>query len=304
VPGCAVEKLAHGDGVKESIESMVNVSVSWFSPDTETIYLPVVSIERKAMYGSLWFYNGSLIFLALIAFTVLHWLGIPTGNWVDWLVGMAIFEWLVVIVTVPWNIYFAAKNTAEDGRESIARGITVDESQIAYADVVSVRSLWVAIVLHLVSAVGLYLLSYSGITPLGYLGSGAALLLTLLRPAVSTYEYLAERLSAMRQQFEYPRTDIITLQDRLGNLELQIERMEQKLDLEEPTSFASEQQRRWEIDRSEIAKLGATINALQATNDLEHDRLSREAKQAISQITVDGQFLEHVREIIRFFKSA
>jgi hypothetical protein len=255
------------------------------------------------MYGSLWFYNGSLIFLALIAFTVLHWLGIPTGNWVDWLVGMAIFEWLIVVVTVPWNIYFAAKNTAEDGRESIARGITVDESQIAYAEGVSLRSLWVAIVLHLVSAVGLYLLSYRGITPLGYLGSGAALLLTLLRPAVSTYEYLAERLRTMRQQFEYPRADIITLQDRLGNLELQVTRIEQKLDLEEPTSFASEQQRRWEIDRSEIAKLGATINALQATNDLEHDRLSREAKQAISQITVDGQFLEHVREIIRFFKS-
>jgi hypothetical protein len=32
--------------------------------------------------------------------------------------------------------------------------------------------------------------------------------------------------------------------------------------------------------------------------------LSREARQAIAQLTTDGQFLDHVREIIRFFKTA
>jgi hypothetical protein len=43
---------------------------------------------------------------------------------------------------------------------------------------------------------------------------------------------------------------------------------------------------------------------MKATNELAHQRLAEEAKQAISQITVDGQFLEHARELIRFFKTA
>ena len=41
-----------------------------------------------------------------------------------------------------------------------------------------------------------------------------------------------------------------------------------------------------------------------ASNELDHQRLAQEARQAISQITVEGQFLEHARELIRFFKTA
>jgi hypothetical protein len=32
--------------------------------------------------------------------------------------------------------------------------------------------------------------------------------------------------------------------------------------------------------------------------------MSREARAAVAQLSTDGQFLEHVREILRFFKSA
>jgi hypothetical protein len=47
----------------------------------------------------------------------------------------------------------------------------------------------------------------------------------------------------------------------------------------------------------------AMIEELRATNQIEHEGLGREARNAIAQLSVDGQFLEHVREIIRFFKS-
>jgi hypothetical protein len=43
---------------------------------------------------------------------------------------------------------------------------------------------------------------------------------------------------------------------------------------------------------------------LRATNERDHDRLSRESRQAIAQLSTDSQVLEHVREIIRFFKGA
>ncbi|WP_158054511.1 hypothetical protein [Scytonema sp. HK-05] len=46
------------------------------------------------------------------------------------------------------------------------------------------------------------------------------------------------------------------------------------------------------------------MEADRATNLTEHERLAREARGAIAQLSTDGQFLDHVREIIRFFKTA
>jgi hypothetical protein len=48
----------------------------------------------------------------------------------------------------------------------------------------------------------------------------------------------------------------------------------------------------------------ADLEAFHASNAKDHERLAQEARSAISQLTTDGQFLEHVREILRFFKSA
>jgi hypothetical protein len=256
------------------------------------------------MYGSLAVYNSGLIFLALLAFGLLNWFQMPAGSLVDWAIGLGIFEWSIIIVTVPWNIYFAARAAVQTGIESQAEGIDVDDRQIRYASGIATRSLIVAIALHLGSAIGLYWLAITGVTVLGYLSSGALLLLTFLRPAISTYEYLAMRLSALREQFAYPRADILELRDRFQQLEYQVSQLTSKLDADDDTSWLNHQNRYWETNRAEIAKITVAIADLKASNELEHQRLAQEAKQAVSQITVDGQFLEHAREIIRFFKTA
>ena len=53
-----------------------------------------------------------------------------------------------------------------------------------------------------------------------------------------------------------------------------------------------------------MAEYLTALEKLRADNKSDHDRLSREAQQAISQLSSDSQFLDHVREIIRFFKTA
>ncbi len=256
------------------------------------------------MNSSIAGYNFGLVFFALIAFGILKWFQIPTGSFVDWAIGIGIFEWAIIIVTVPWNIYFAAQAAVQTGRESQAQGISVDDRQIRYASNIATRSLIVAIGLHLGTAAGLYWLAISGITSIGYIGSGAVLLLTFLRPAISTYEYLSSRLNEMRQQFAYPRTDILELRDRFQQLENRVDLLTTQLDADNDTSWLNHQNRRWETNRDDISTLTAVIANFKATNELDHQRLDREAKQAISQITVDGQFLEHARELIRFFKTA
>lgn len=133
----------------------------------------------------------------LVAFGILQWFHIPAGNFLDWIIGCASFWWLLVIVTVPWNVHFQAKAVLATGVESIGKNIPVDEKEVNYVQLLAKRSLCLAIDLHLVSAIALYILAVTGISAVKYIISGSAFLLTLLRPAISAYEYLYFCLTIM-----------------------------------------------------------------------------------------------------------
>ncbi|MBD2257694.1 hypothetical protein [Pseudanabaena sp. FACHB-2040] len=246
---------------------------------------------------------GLVLFMLLI-FGILQWWQIPVGSFADWVVAGATFGWLLTITTVPWNIHFEAKEAVGEAALSAERGIAVDSQQIAYVRLVARRSLWAAVLLHLVSALGLYGLAIANVSQIGYWGSAAALLLTLLRPAVRTYQYFAARIAQIRRQFQYPREDVVELRDRITQTETALELLQTRLDSENPASWAATQQRQWEALRADLTTTMAELSTLKATNQAEHERLSREARNAIAQLSTDGQVLEHVREIIRFFKTA
>ncbi|MEH1867602.1 MAG: hypothetical protein V7K69_21690 [Nostoc sp.] len=247
---------------------------------------------------------AGIVIVVLAAFGLLQWLHIPAGNFLDWVIGGASFWWLLVIVTVPWNVHFQAKEVLAEAAQSTEKGIPVDQKQVKYVTLLAKRSLWVAIALHLFSAVGLYTLAATGISTVGYISSGAALLLTILRPAIRAYEYLYARLAMIRQEWKYPREDIFELRDRFSILEQKIQLLEDQLNPEQPYSLPATQQRFAEETRRDLARIAANFEELRATNQTEHERLAREARTAIAQLSTDGQFLDHVREIIRFFKTA
>ncbi|MEH2407212.1 MAG: hypothetical protein V7K18_16185 [Nostoc sp.] len=247
---------------------------------------------------------AGIVVVVLTAFGLLQWLHIPAGNFLDWVIGGASFWWLLVIVTVPWNVHFQAKEVLAEAAQSKEKGIPVDEKQVKYVTVLAKRSLWVAIALHLFSAVGLYTLAATGISTVGYISSGAALLLTILRPAIRAYEYLYARLAMIRQEWKYPREDIFELRDRFSILEQKIQSLEEQLNPEQSYSLPATQQRFAEETRRDLARIAANLEELRATNQTEHERLGREARNAIAQLSTDGQFLDHVREILRFFKTA
>ncbi|MCT7949113.1 hypothetical protein NG798_04880 [Ancylothrix sp. C2] len=252
------------------------------------------------------FAGFSVVFgiLILLVYAILQWLHIPAGNFLDWVIGAATFEWLLLIVTVPWNIHFESKSVLAEAAESREKNIPVDENQISYVKTLANRSFLVAIALHLLSAIALYTLALTGISTVGYISSAAALLLTILRPAIRAYKYLAMRLTMIRSQFLYPREDIVELRSRFNELELKVTQIEEKLNPEYPTSWVASQQRQWEATQTELSRLAAALENHRSTNQAEHIQLAREAQNAIAQLSTDGQFLNHAREIIRFFKEA
>lgn len=260
------------------------------------------NLEREI--GDFGIFTVVLTILVLLIFGSLHFLQIPTGNFVDWAIGAASFWWLILIVTVPWNIHFGAKAILAQAAESTQKEITVDDRQLRYVEKLARRSLWVAISLHILSAFGLYALAATGISSIGYISAAAALSFTIVRPAIAFYQYLARRLRRIGREFSYPREDIVELRHRVIHLETTIERLEYQLDGEKPDSLATNQRREAEGLRRDLSRLATAYEDLKATNQAEHDRLSREAKNAIAQLSADSQFLDNVREIIRFFKTA
>lgn len=159
----------------------------------------------------------------------------------DWVIRVASFWWLLSILTIPWNVYFDAKEVASEAAISQNKGIAIDSEQFKYVNTVSRAALLIAIALHLFSALGLYELAAMGISSVGYVSSFATLLLTGLRLAIRGYQYLAYRLSNIRQQITYPREDILELRNRFNRLENQVNDLDNKLNLSNPNSWISKQ---------------------------------------------------------------
>lgn len=249
-------------------------------------------------------YTGVLVVLILATFAILQWLGMPAGRFLDWVIGAASFWWLSVIVTVPWNIYFMARKVLAEAAPSQKLQITTSQERLHAVNRIARHSLWMAIALHLVSATGLFLLAAFRVSAIGYLASAAALLLTGLRPAIAFYRYLSQWLTRVEREVKYPREDVVELRNRVGQLETSNQHLSQQLDLGNPTSLMAQQQRKLEALRQDLTTLASAHESLKSLNHSEHDRLSREAREAIARVSADAQFLDRVRELIRFWKQA
>jgi len=265
------------------------------------------SSELRALGG----FAASVALIALLVFAILQWLHVPSGRFLDWVIGLASFWWLLAIVTIPWNVYFTARQALDNAAISQEKNIAVDGRSVAYVRKVARRAGIVAVGLHLVSAAGLYALAATGISPIGYFSSVAALSFTGLRPAIVFYQYLTQRLRSIERTFQFPRDDVLTVSQRLTEVHqtleatiARVQHLETDLDLDSENSYALRQHNRLQGLADELHALGVAHRQQTIEAQTERDRIRSEARSAIAQITADGQFLEHVREIIRFVKSS
>ena len=116
--------------------------------------------------------------------------------------------------------------------------------------------------------------------------------------------YVSDRLRVIGQALLVPREDGVTLRADLQAVTEHLARLERALDPEESGSLAARHGADLSELRQSLDRLRLIHDELRATNAAEHSRLAREAEQAVAQISADGQVLDHVRELVRFFKSA
>ncbi len=254
--------------------------------------------------SSYWVYNfaAGVIFLVLLVFGIMKLLSLETGALIDWLIGIGTFAWLMTIVTVPWDIYFEAREVLNEASLSLQKQIEFDASQLPYVKQVRRWSLTGALVLHFVSAILLYWIAWADISVVGYFGAGAALLLTLLRPAIRAYEYISARLANIRQEITYPRDDLAKLLNSLEDLKLRMEDIEIRMDTEKEDSWLRRTEFRLEENTHLIRSTRQELENFQQNNAQDHERIMKETRHAVAQLSEDGKFIDNLVEIIRFIK--
>lgn len=242
-----------------------------------------------------------LVFLTFLGLQLLH---VSTGRLVDWLVGVVVLWWLAAVIILPWDAHFAALDVVEQARDARANGIAVDDETVAFAQRVAVRFRRLAIGLHLLTAAVLVSLAYFQMVPFGYAAAGAAVALTVVRPAQRAYEHLAARLRNLGQQIRYPREDVAELRARVQALETALEAAEHTLDTEREGSWAYQQNLTLAALRQTLDRFDGRLEEVTRQNARDHEALARQTTTEIARLSEDARFLNQVRELIRFVKEA
>src|SRR6516162_2954512 len=119
------------------------------------------------------FFFGAVIAAAVLGLFVLH---LPMAVVATVAVGLLCLAWLLVIVVLPWNVYFQARHVLFEMERSKRRGIAVVAEQEAEAARVERRTLRISLGLHAVSALLLALGAVLFSQPLAYAFSALFLL--------------------------------------------------------------------------------------------------------------------------------
>jgi hypothetical protein len=227
------------------------------------------------------------------------WLRLPVSPNLDAIIGVTTLLWLYFVVTVPWNMVFQAKQVLFDAQTSHQRGIHIDPDAITYAKRWARIALWIALALHVFTAAVLCLVAQSGVGLIGWLGAAAAIVLTLLRPGLRAYAHVRDRLGRFAREVEVPREDAVELRRRLQLVEQQLAALNQQC----ATTAQLTDQHLHAID-ARATEAADNHDTLAEHMRLELVRVEREAKNTVAQVLGDAAVVGHVRELVRFFKTA
>jgi hypothetical protein len=144
------------------------------------------------------------VVLTIVAVVLVAVADVPLHEVLSLFLGVLCLLWLILLLTVPWNLYFQARALVQEIRTSRDRGIDVPAEREPEVRRIAARMRWFAIGSHLVSAGIVALITYLSGEAVGYYLAGLYLVSTFFRPAGAYFSYLRERLTTMLQDVKHP----------------------------------------------------------------------------------------------------
>lgn len=246
--------------------------------------------------------------------------GVPLATLVSIAAALAALMWMVVLVTLPWNLYFDARQVVAENAVSRARGITVPPAQDVEARHIARRMLWFALGGHIgTAAVTAAFASVSGALT-GYYLAGFYLLSTAVRPAAAYVAHLRARITALKRESTYPRDDVASLILTMNSLTNAVEVV--KEELSEARRGAADDLRRVEAalasdlahlrqqvttDLTRLENAQATDRATARTRDEELtariEQMARRIEATLDGISDHQELLTGIRALVRMIRT-
>ena len=218
-------------------------------------------------------------------------------------------SWLVVLVTVPWNLYFAARRAALQMAVSRDRGIAVQSAYDAEAKRISNRMLRFALGGHVGTAIAATVIAYISGNKTGYYVAGIFLLATMFRPASAYFFHVRERIKVFTRESTHPRDDVITVRTRMDEVSARARQTADDLHRTQATLADTIQHTR-NLLGTDLSRLRETQEAERAQALSRHDDLKRQIDQMVRRIeaTLDGisdhqELLAGLRALVRMVRS-
>jgi len=167
--------------------------------------------------------------VALLIAWLAHVAGVDLSQLLSVVAGAGALGWLIVLVSVPWNLYFGARQVLAGIEASRRRDIHVEPGDEAEARRIQRRMLGFALGGHVVTALGAGLIGYLAKETAGYYFMGFYLLSAAIRPAVAYFSHLRKRIGELTRETSYPRDDVVTLRSSVDDLTATVKRLEEEL---------------------------------------------------------------------------
>ena len=263
-----------------------------------------------------WFLVVTGAVTALLIVWLSHVVSVPLTTLLTAGAVIIALSWLVVLTTVPWNLYFAARRTAQEIAVSRERGIAVQPGYDQEAARISRQMLRFALAAHLGTALAAAVIAVLSGNKAGYYIAGISLLSTVFRPAAAYFGHLRERIRVLTRESTHPRDDVATLLYKADMMEQSADELRRQL------RNANEDLRRTESALTDAIAharqvLAGDLNRLQdmqaadraAARSRDED-LERQIGQMVRRIeaTLDGisdhqELLAGLRALVRMVRS-
>jgi hypothetical protein len=175
-----------------------------------------------------WVLLVSVIVMGVTAWLVLY-AGVELATLLSLGLGAICLIWLIVLLTFPWNLCFAARHVVHEIAVSREAGIEVPRHREEEARTIARRMLVLAVAGHVVSAGVIVVVTFFSGRQVGYYFAGFYLLATVFRPVGAYTSHLRERVRTLAQEIRYPRADVVALRDQVAGLTATAERLSEEI---------------------------------------------------------------------------
>lgn len=208
--------------------------------------------------------------------------------------GALCLAWLLLLLTLPWNVYFQAHDLIEEIRTSKERGLEVPAGNQDEARRIAARMRAAAIGAHILSAGLIAAITYFSGAEIGYYFAAFYLVSTAFRPAGSWFAQLRRRLDTMLRQVRHPRDDVLALKERVRFLEVQAENL--RATIEQLHAADLEAERRLET---------VSVTASRRDDELDRrlDALGRQFERTVARLTDDREIIAGIKAFLRLLRT-